>query len=269
MNGGMSGGPTLRISKAWLLLWIIASPICVFFSTTGSAYQLPLNLVTPSFAHPFGYDAFGRDVLQITARAGLNSMGFAAGVVAVSIVAAIFLASLIVAAPPRLKFIFLRLLEFLLAFPSLIVALSWAAIRGPGWSTLWFSLLIGTLPMLVRLIYARAQEVLVQDYIEASVSLGGSKTWVLARHVAPELFSLSLLKAPNLFAQALMAEATLSFLGLGAPIGHDTWGSLLAQGKDYLIEAPHLAVGVGIPLIFTILSLQKISESLETARHLS
>jgi peptide/nickel transport system permease protein len=122
--------------------------------------------------------------------------------------------------------------------------------------------------MLIRLIYARAQEVLVQDYIEASIGLGGSKAWILTRHVVPELLSLSLLKAPNLFAQALMAEATLSFLGLGAPIGRDTWGSLLAQGKDYLIEAPHLAIGVGIPLVFTVLSLQKISESLESPRHL-
>jgi peptide/nickel transport system permease protein len=256
------------MAKGWLLLWLIFSPICVFFSAGAARFQLPLNLMPPSLRHPFGYDAFGRDVLLITARAGLNSMGFAAAVVVVSIVLAILSASLIVAVPARLKFVFLRVLEFLLAFPSLIVALAWAAIRGPGWSTLWFSLLIGTLPMLIRLVYARAQEVLVQDYIEASVSLGGSKGWVLTRHVVPELLSLCLLKAPNLFAQALMAEATLSFLGLGAPIGRDTWGSLLAQGKDYLIEAPHLAIGVGIPLIFTVLSLQKISESLESPRHL-
>jgi len=262
------GGFALHTAEGWMLLWLIASPICVFFSAGAARFQLPLNLMPPSLLHPFGYDAFGRDVLQITARAGLNSMGFAAAVVVVSIVLAILSASLIVAAPARLKFVFLRVLEFLLAFPSLIVALAWAAIRGPGWSTLWFSLLIGTLPMLIRLVYARAQEVLVQDYIEASVSLGGSKGWVLTRHVVPELLSLCLLKAPNLFAQALMAEATLSFLGLGAPIGRDTWGSLLAQGKDYLIEAPHLAIGVGIPLIFTVLSLQKISESLESPRHL-
>jgi peptide/nickel transport system permease protein len=187
-------------------------------------------------------------------------------VVGVSVLLGLVLVALMLAAPTPARFASLRFLDFLLAFPSLLVALGWAAIRGPGWETLWFSLLIGTLPMLMRLLYARAQEVLVQDFILASQSMGGSKSWILWRHLCPNLVSVASLKAPMLFAHVLMAEATLSFLGIGAPIGKDTWGSLLAQSKDYLIEAPHLAVGVGIPLILTILALQKISESLESSR---
>jgi peptide/nickel transport system permease protein len=252
----------------WVLLWISISLLITVFSKGGIHYHLADSLLGPRWPHIFGFDAFGRDLFLVSARGGLNSIGFSVAVVVVATTCALFFASLIAAAPPSIKFLALRLLDFSLAFPSLLVAIAWAAIRGPGWSTLWFALLVGTLPMLTRLLYARTQEVLVLDFIEASQSLGGGKLWILWHHIIPNLASVALLKTPVLFAHALMAEATLSFLGLGAPIGTDTWGSLLAQGKDYLIEAPHLAIVVGVPLVLTILSLQKISDSFESSLHL-
>ena len=157
------------------------------------------------------------------------------------------------------RFASVRALETLLAFPALLFALAWAAVRGPGWDTLTISLLLGTVPPLTRLIYARTREILVEDYVTAAHSLGASPWRIAYRHLLPGVRSLCRVKAPGLFAYALMAEATLSFLGIGAPIGRDSWGTLLSQGKDYLIEAPHLAIGSGLPLVLTILSLQLLS----------
>jgi peptide/nickel transport system permease protein len=253
-----------KMAKIWILFWLTISPISALLFRDATNYHLSRCLVGPSFPHFFGFDAFGRDLFQVTARAGINSLSFAAAVVAVSITISVLFSGFIASAPETLKYFFLRILDFSLAFPSLLIAMGWAAIRGPGWSTLWFSLLLGSLPMLTRLLYARTQELLVQDFIEASYSMGGGKIWILSRHVLPSVFSTALVKAPMLFANILVAEATLSFLGLGAPIGKDTWGSLLAQAKDYLIEAPHLAIGIGLPLVFTILSLQRISDSFES-----
>ena len=169
-----------------------------------------------------------------------------------------------IALSPRfLRNLGLRTLEGSLAFPSLIIALAWAAIRGPGWSTLLVALLMGVLPGITRLLFLRSKEILTEDYIEAAVGLGATRPRILVSYLAPELIRLAAVKFPALFAQTLLAEATLSFLGVGAPIGRDTWGSLLAQGKDYLIEAPHLAFATGLPLVLTVLALQGISERLE------
>jgi peptide/nickel transport system permease protein len=252
------------LALGWIGFWLAISPLSALIFTDATSYRLARCLKSPNWPHLLGFDAFGRDLFLVTARAGINSLSFAALVVAVSIALSVFFSGFIASAPETIKYFFLRILDFSLAFPSLLIAMGWAAIRGPGWSTLWFSLLLGSLPMLTRLLYARTQELLVQDFIEASSSLGASKFWILTRHILPSVFSTALVKAPMLFANILMAEATLSFLGLGAPIGKDTWGSLLAQAKDYLIEAPHLAIGIGLPLVFTILSLQRISDSFET-----
>jgi peptide/nickel transport system permease protein len=107
----------------------------------------------------------------------------------------------------------------------------------------------------------RAREVLAEDYVLAARSLGAGGGRILTRYLAPPIVSFCWIKTPGLFAHTLMAEATLSFLGIGAPIGQDTWGTLLAQSKDYLLEAPHLAVATGLPLVLTVLALQLISEA--------
>lgn len=173
----------------------------------------------------------------------------------------ILLGTAIALAPRPLRFLGLRGLEITLAFPSLLIALAWAAVRGPGWETLLVALAIGTLPSFTRLITARARELLQEDYVHAARALGAGPVRLVWSHLTPALLSLCSVKLPGLFAHALLAEATLSFLGVGAPIGRDTWGSLLAQGKDYLLEAPHIAFAAGIPLVMTVLSLQLLSEN--------
>ncbi|MCM2276600.1 MAG: ABC transporter permease subunit [Oligoflexia bacterium] len=245
----------LRYSaQAWLATWLVGG-LWAALVADGS-HALPLALAKPSLAHPFGFDAFGRDLLETVLRASLLSSGFAAGSVLVSLVVAILAGAGTALAPAPARFVLLRALEALLAFPSLLFALGWAALRGPGWGTLVFSLLIGTLPSLTRLVFARTRELLAEDYVLAARSYGASTPLILRRHLAPALWSLCRVKLPNLFVYALMAEATLSFLGIGAPLGRDSWGSLLAQGKDYLFESPHIALSTGIPLVLTVLSLQ-------------
>ena len=217
--------------------------------------------VRPALPHPLGFDAFGRDLLLILLRASAVSVAFGALATVVACVLGIFLGSGIALAPKRIRFYSLRGLDLLMACPSILLALTWSAIRGPGWDTLLISLSLGTLPFMTRLLYFRTQELMNEDFILAAQGLGANSFRIMRHHLAPHLASLCWVKAPGLFAYAVLAEATLSFLGVGAPIGHDTWGALLAQGKDYLLEAPHISIAVGIPLVLTILSLQILSES--------
>jgi ABC-type dipeptide/oligopeptide/nickel transport system permease subunit len=246
----------------WLGAWFAAA-VAVRSISSGSEYTLARGLEPATFTgfHWLGYDVFGRDLLATVLRASLNSAVFAAIAVILAFAIGIFFGCSIAIIPSRPRFLSLRGLDFLLAFPGLLFALAWASVRGPGWGTLLFALLIGIAPPLVRLIYVTSRETLSSEYTTAAESLGASSGRIFWRYLIPSVLPVCRIKLPNLFAYALMAEATLSYLGIGAPIGRDTWGSLLSQGKDYLIEAPHIAIGTGIPLFLTILSLQWISEN--------
>lgn len=248
----------------WLLLWFLPAAVAAF---SGSDHVLSRTLLAPSlWSHPLGFDAFGRDLLFTSLQASAVSAIFAVLAVIGSCVLGLTLGILGAMAPGRVRFLILRSLELTLAFPSLLIALAWAAIRGPGWDTLIVALAIGTVPSFTRLIYVRARELMTEDYVAAAQAIGAGPLRVARFHLLPALLSICSIKLPGLFAHALLAEATLSFLGVGAPLGRDTWGTLLAQGKDYLLEAPHLAVGAGLPLLLTVLSLQLLSESF-TEKH--
>lgn len=254
----------MRWSALWLIGWFTAALVAWFVFGEGVfQHNLPMTLRSPSLAFPAGFDAFGRNLLPLELRASLISVGFSFLAVTIATVISILLGCLLTLSSESVRPACLRVLEGLLAFPTLIIALAWAAIRGPGWSTLFLALFLGMIPDSVRLLTLRGQEILTQDYIEAAVGLGAGRKRIFLKYLAPELTRLSAVKYPALFAQTLIAEATLSFLGVGAPIGQDTWGSLLAQSKDYLIEAPHLAIATGLPLVLTVLALQIIAEDRE------
>jgi peptide/nickel transport system permease protein len=229
-------------------------------------YQLDHSLMPASFFHPFGFDIFGRDFLSVVLSASFKSFMFAFLVVLASFLLGTTSGMIIALLPKLIQSTCLWVLELFLAFPSLLFSLGFAAFsvsRGRnGWETLIFSLLIGTLPSMIRMSFVFSRELLAKDFIVAAQSLGAKPRRVMTLHLAPAVFSFCAVKIPNLFAHALIIEATINFLGIGSPIGHDTWGTLLAQGKDYLIEAPLLALGAGLPLVFTILSLQTLSTHL-------
>lgn len=255
----------LRAASAVSILWVFAGiASVVFFAPVPIDLHLNRMLGGIEWRHPLGFDAFGRDLLLVTLRASMTSSLFAAIAATASCIFGVLAGSSLVLLPARAQSITLRALEGILAFPYLLFALAWATVLGPGWGVLLFALLVGSVPSLTRLIYLRAKELMVEDYILAAQSLGVSPTRIVRHHLSPALLSLCSAKAPILFAQALMAEATLSFLGMGAPLGHDTWGSLLAQGKDYLIEAPHIALGSGLPLVAIVLCLQIFSDRAAT-----
>ncbi len=249
-----------RLPLAWLIIWFGAA---LLVSQTQLASPDPMTLSRalhlPGIPHLFGFDSFGRDLLILTLKSSLISALFAASAVGVATLFGILAGTTLALSPPRLLGVLLSLLDLFLAFPSLLLALALAAVLGPGWITLVTALLIGIIPSYSRLVYVRARELLTEDYVLAAQSFGATRAHIAIKHLTPAVLSLCRVKAPNLFAHALMAEATLSFLGVGAPAGRDTWGSLLLQGQAYLIEAPHIALGVGLPLVVTVLALQALT----------
>ena len=248
------------ISKLWLLFWLGGSVIARFMPDLVD-HHLSQVLQYPSFLHPFGFDAFGRDLLGVTLHASALSAAFAFFATAGALVFAVAVGTITVELPPQPRNILERILLFFLAFPSLLFALAWAAIRGPGWSTLLVSLWLSTVPSLARLALVRGRELALEDYVIASRSAGADPLHVAIKHTGPGILRLCLVKAPQVFSISLMAEASLSYLGVGVPAGGNSWGALLAQGKDYWIEAPHIAASTGLPMILTLLALSHLTES--------
>lgn len=245
-------------SLVWLVLWITFSGIA-FFLVPSPTFEL-------SRALQLGFDSFGRPLASLVLTGSFRSLvmalfaTLAAGSLAWLITTIRFGLQESTVASARFTRLLDDSLSIALSFPSLLVALVFAAVFGAGWSTLILALTVGSLPSLLRLLWSQADDVRTEFYVEAARATGASPMGLFVNHVLPGVWEVYALKLPQLFAHALLAEAALSFLGLGAPAQSESWGTLLAQGQNTLIEAPSVLLIVGLPLVITLLALQSLSE---------
>jgi peptide/nickel transport system permease protein len=243
----------------WLIAWFGGSLLWTTFGG-GSPFVLDRALAPPTPKLLLGADTYGRDLLSLVSDASLLSFGFALACVAASLAIALTVAGVAPNLPRILEGILESLLQFLLAFPSLLFAFMVAGFLGPGRLTIATALVLGAAPGLTRTLWARAREISTQEFIWAARSLGAGPVRLAFKHYLPHLVSVARVKIPSMLAHALVAEASLSFLGLGFPVGEESWGSLLSQARDYLIEAPHISLGVGLPLVLSLLALDAVSK---------
>jgi peptide/nickel transport system permease protein len=251
----------------WLLLWSMLSIYASLF--TEPSFRLERALHPPSGGQGlwFGADAFGRSLGWSVLRGSSLSLLFGFLAVIVSSLVATAFGILSAFAHKGIRLASQQMLEFLIGIPGLVLALGVAAVNGPGWTTLLIALILGVLPSLARIIQARTRELMLEDYVQASLALGATRSGVVRRHLLRGLTPILAAKMPTLFAHCLLAEATLSFLGVGAPLGNETWGALLAQGKEYLLEAPQIAWASGIPLVLTLLAVQTLADRTSNPRN--
>lgn len=249
---------TPKIAAIWivlLLLWIILVP--------RSGMELEHVLAKPSLPElPLGRDVFGRNLMGALGEAMGRSLLFSLGVTFAALIIGVSAGATLGMLKNRSRYWLERILDFFLAFPPMLLALTVQAAIGTGWRSLAFSVSFGLFPGIVRFTAVRAKEIGVTDYLEAARAIGGGAFGNFWRHYRPALLDHLRLKFPSILAQALLLEATLSFLNLGVPPGTVSWGALLAQAKDYLVEAPHIAWSVGIPLVLTLLALQYVVDEM-------
>jgi peptide/nickel transport system permease protein len=224
-------------------------------------FALEHALEGPSAAHWWGFDPFGRDLFHLWLSAAGTSLIFALACAALSIGLALCLLILFTNARTRDLGALPRFIDFVLAFPSLLVSLAIVAYLKPGPGSLVAALTLGTFPALTRLLILRTRELLSEPFIEAAISLGANRFHLTRIHLFPHYWPLIWVKVPGLVAGTLVAEASLTFLGVGLPKGQESWGSLLLTAKDYMIEAPHIMICTGVPLVLTIALLQGLRKS--------
>lgn len=219
------------------------------------------KLKPPSATHLFGTDEFGRDIFSRAIYAGRISLLVSLGVVALSSVLGIIL-GVMAGFFPRLDTPISRLLDAMMSFPDILLAIALVAALGPSLVTVIIALGITYAPRLARIVRGSTLVLREMPYIEAAVTLG-LPTWrVLTRHLLLNLASPILVQATFVFASAMLAEASLSFLGVGVSTDMPTWGTMLASGREYMNNAPWLMIFPGLAIVFSVLSLQLLGDGL-------
>ena len=219
----------------------------------------------PSAAHWFGTDDIGRDVLSRVIWGTQASL--LAGVVSVSI-------SLALGVPIGLAAGFLggavdglisRITDAFLACPFLILAIALAAFLGPSLSNAMIAIGVSATPIFVRLTRAQVLNIKVEDYIEAARAVGNPPWRIALRHVLPNVTAPLIVQATLAIAAAVIAEASLSFLGLGQQPPAPSWGSMLNTAKNYVDQAPWMAIWPGLAIFLLVLAFNLLGDGLRDA----
>jgi len=219
----------------------------------------------PSAAHWFGTDDIGRDVLSRIVWGTRASL--LAGVVAVSIAVALgvpigMTAGLVGGVVDAL---ISRLTDAFLACPFLILAIALAAFLGPNLTNAMIAIGVSATPIFVRLTRAQVLNVKVEEYIEAARALGNSPFRIAWRHVLPNILAPVIVQSTLAIAAAIIAEASLSFLGLGQQPPAPSWGSMLNTAKNYVDNAPWMAIWPGLAIFLLVLSFNLLGDGLRDA----
>jgi peptide/nickel transport system permease protein len=219
----------------------------------------------PSAAHWMGTDENGRDVLSRVLFGARASM--LAGVVSVLIAAGIGVPAGLLAGfvGGWIDAVLSRIVDAMLACPFLILAIALTAFLGPNLTNAMIAIGVSTAPRFMRVARAATLEVGSADYVQAAWSLGARGVRVAVRHVAPNIVPPLLVQATLSLAAAIIAEASLSFLGLGQQPPSPSWGSMLNSAQRFLTQAPWLAVFPGIAIFLCVLSFNLVGDGLRDA----
>lgn len=248
----------LAVLVIFVLLAVLA-PVIAPYSPT--KLSIASRLKEPSLEHWFGTDEFGRDVFTRTIFAGQVSLFIGFAVVVLSALIGVTL-GLLAGFFSRLDTPIARLIDAMMAFPDILLAIALVAALGPSMSTVIVALSIVYAPRLARIVRASTLVIRELPFVEAAQSMGISTYHIMTRHVLRNLISPILVQTTFLFANAILAEAGLSFLGVGVSPEVPTWGTMISSGRQYLDQASWMTLYPGLAIILAVLSLQIVGDGM-------
>ncbi|GJD46187.1 Glutathione transport system permease protein GsiD [Methylobacterium cerastii] len=219
----------------------------------------------PSLAHPFGGDEVGRDVLARIVYGARASLG--AGLVSVALAVSLGLPLGLVAgyAGGWVDGAIMRLTDALLAIPFLILAIALAAFLGPSLTNAMVAIGLSATSTFVRLTRAQVQALAAEEFVEAARSVGNPPWRIALVHILPNIVPAILVQATLTIAAAIIAEASLSFLGLGQQPPEPSWGAMLNVAKNFLDQAPWMAIWPGLSIFLAVLGFNLFGDGLRDA----
>ncbi len=223
--------------------------------------QVRLRFRTPAWGYPLGTDNYGRDIWSRLVHGARLSLSIGAAVALVTGVAGTLI-GVLAGYYRRLDGVLMRSMDALMAFPAILLAIAIAAALGPSAVNAVVALAIVYTPRMARICRSTVMVVREMDYVKAARACGARDRWIIWRHVLPNSMAPLLVQLTFIFAYAILAEAILSFLGVGPPPPTPTWGNMIAEGKDYLREAPHICLFPGMAVALVCLGLNLLGDGL-------
>jgi peptide/nickel transport system permease protein len=247
-----------------IILMAIFAQIIVPYDPTEQNYDK--TLMAPSSEHLFGTDAIGRDVLsrviygaQVSIKAGLISVGIALSIgIPIGLVSGYFRGWWD-------EIIIMRFTDAMLSFPTLVLALALAAVFGAGLENAMLAIGLVFTPNIIRLIRAEVLSQREREYVEAAKASGISDFRIIMFHILPNSLAPMLVQSTLMVAAAIIAEASLSYLGLGTQPPTPSWGAMLSTGQGYLDQAPWMALFPGAFIFLTVIAINLFGDGIRDA----
>lgn len=246
-----------------LLTLIFCAVVSVFWSPYPVAdIDIPNKLASPSAAHWLGTDSLGRDMASLLWVGSQNTL--LVGLIAVGIGLSVGVPLGLLASAKRgwVEEVIMRASDFTFAFPALLSAILLTAIYGPGLVISITAIGIFNIPVFARVTRGAANTIWTRDYTLAAMAAGKSKWTITWRHVLPNMASVLIVQASVQFAIAILAEAALSYLGLGTQAPQPSWGRMLNEAQSQMFQAPWLAVYPGMAIATAVLGLNLLGDGL-------
>jgi peptide/nickel transport system permease protein len=258
-KGAVAG---LVVVAAFILLALFA-PLVVPYDPIATSWTLVRK--PPSAAHWFGTDELGRDILARVIYGARASLLAGAISVTIALSAGVPLGLLSGYRGGFIDALISRITDAMLACPFLILAIALAAFLGPSLGNAMIAIGISATPVFIRLTRGQVMSVKVEDYVEAARAVGNPRWRIALFHILPNIMPALLVQATLSIATAIIAEAALSFLGLGQQPPLPSWGSMLNAAQRFLTNAPWMAIWPGLAIFLVVLSLNLVGDGLRDA----
>ncbi len=262
-SGQHAASTAIVAGVATLLLLVVAATTAPLLAPyPPSAQQLSEDLSAPSWQHPLGQDKLGRDQLSRIIYGARVSLQVGLFSVAISLIIGVIVGAAAGYLGGGVDFWIMRVVDILLAFPGILLAIAMSAVLGPSLSNVIIALSVIGWTGYARVVRAEVMAIKRRDHVEAAKALGVGRLGVLRRHVLPLLAAPLVVQATFGVAGAIVGEASLSFLGLGVQPPTPSWGSMLNEGRTFLMIAPHLTLYPGLAILITVLGLNALGDGL-------
>jgi peptide/nickel transport system permease protein len=256
----------IKVGAAIVLLTVIGAiiaPWAVPYDPAGQ--ELALRLERPSFEHPFGLDELGRDIFSRVLAGARISLFVGLTVVGISSLVGVLLGSIAGYFGGWLDDVISRTIDVLLAFPGILLAIALVAVLGPSLSNVVMALSAIGWVGYARLVRGQVLKARELEFVQAARALGAGTPRILLRHVIPTTMPAVMVQATLGMAGSILAEASLSFLGLGVQPPTPSWGTMLNGGRLHLLDAPHLTIFPGAAIAVLVLGFNFLGDGMRDA----
>lgn len=258
--------PLALIGLILTLLIILAAILAPLLAPASPVAMDPgARLSGPSLEHPFGTDDYGRDQLSRVLYGARISLRVGLLAIAVSTLLGSIVGMIAGYRAGWLDATLMRIMDVLLAFPSILLALFIIAALGSTLNNLIIAISVAYIPFFARVTRGQVMSLVESQFVEASQAVGASHWWIIARHVLPNVVPILIIQATANLAFAILAESSLSYIGLGTEPSEPSWGRMLTEARPYMDQAPWMAIFPGVALMALVVGSNLLGDGLRDA----